>query len=74
MDEEEENFVDCDECDFQIDLDEGDYCSGHEEKCPNYRLEEQMSDCECSIFYHAECCPICQGKTKVIREHEQHGH
>ena len=61
-------------CGKPINLDEDGYCTDHEEECPNYGLEDQAEDCECSVFYHENCCPICLSTEKAIREYEQHRH
>ena len=73
-DEQDYEFTDCDVCGKPINLDEDGYCTDHEEECPNYGLEDQAEDCECSVFYHENCCPICLSTEKAIREYEQHLH
>lgn len=69
-------IVDCSGCDFVIDISAGDHhCEGHEKECPNYGLDafdENFTDCECEIFYHPHCCPICTKIEKEIRDYEQH--
>jgi len=58
----EEFAIYCDGCGKGIDQDGDDYCTPHEEDCPNHDEEaEEYVTCQCSLHYHNECCPECNG-------------
>ena len=43
----------CDECSDPID-EQADPHFGHENRCP-----DPGSGCDCSRWWHPECCPVC---------------
>ena len=53
---------DCFVCDKPV-YSGSEYHTGHEYNCPNLGHEDdddwERVDCDCSVFYHPKCCPVC---------------
>lgn len=43
-------------------------CWGHEENCPRFTDPDAETLCDCEVYWHPDCCPVCNGPEKSEEE------